>query len=436
MYREQIHNKTNQQKSMISVQQALQIILNNAQDFGAENSVEEIPFLESVGRVLKEEIVADRDFPPFNRVSMDGIVINHRIFEQGIRDFKVEGIQAAGAKQKIMKVNANCMEVMTGAVLPENTDTVIRYEDVEINNGIATVNLDALELGKNIHAKGKDRSQGDILIPKNKIITAAEIGVIATVGKSTVKIAKTPKVMIVSTGDELVEVNEIPLAHQIRRSNAFTLVSLLEKFKIKAETSHIADDKSILKQKIANYLKDYDVLLFSGAVSKGKFDFLPEVLEELGVEKLFHRVTQRPGKPFWFGITDALGIANLSGDSERSRNEIEAKKNTVVFAFPGNPISTYVNCLVYFYPWFAKSSGFELKEEIVILGEDVVFKPQLTYFLQVRIDIKFGHLVAFPIKGNGSGDLASLVEADGFIQLPKEQTEFKKGETFSFIRYR
>jgi len=91
---------------------------------------------------------------------------------------------------------------------------------------------------------------------------------------------------------------------------------------------------------------------------------------------------------------------------------------------------------VYFYPWFAKSVGFELKEETVILGEDVSFKSQLTYFLQVRIDIKFGHLVAFPIKGNGSGDLASLVEADGFIELPKEQTEFKKGETFSFIGYR
>jgi molybdopterin molybdotransferase len=395
---------------MISVQEALQTILNNTQDFGAE----EIPFLESVGRVLKEDIAADRDFPPFNRVSMDGIAINHRFFEQGSRDFNIEGVQAAGAEQKVMKVDSNCMEVMTGSVLPDNTDTVIRYEDVEIKNGIARINVEVLELGKNIHTKGKDRSQGDLLIPKNSIITAAEIGVIATVGKATVKVTKMPKVMIVSTGDELVEVNEIPLAHQIRRSNAFTLVSLLEKLNIKAETSHIVDDKSILKQKIANYLKDYDVLLFSGAVSKGKFDFLPEVLEELRVEKLFHRVAQRPGKPFWFGCREGKSV----------------------FAFPGNPISTYVNCLVYFYPWFAKSSGFELKEETVLLGEEVSFKPKLTYFLQVRIESKDGQQIAFPIKGNGSGDLASLVEADGFIQLPKEQTEFKKGKSFLFIRYR
>jgi len=401
---------------MISVQEALQTILKNAQDFGAE----EVPFLESVGRVLKEDILADRDFPPFNRVSMDGIAINYRFFEQGNRAFIIEGIQPAGAEQQIMKVASNCMEVMTGAVLPENTDTVIRYEDVEINNGIATIQIDSITGNQNVHQKGKDRSQGDLLIPKNRIITAAEIGVIATVGKATVKVAKTPKVMIVSTGDELVEVSETPLAHQIRRSNAFTLVSLLERLNIQAETSHITDDKELLKQKISGYLKDYDVLLFSGAVSKGKFDFLPEILEELKVQKLFHRVAQRPGKPFWFG---------------RLVSE-ETRRDKIVFAFPGNPISTYVNCLVYFYPWFAKSAGFELKEETVILGKDVSFKPQLTYFSQVRIDVKFGHLVAFPIKGNGSGDLASLVEADGFIQLPKEQIEFKKGETFSFIRYR
>tara|TARA_B100000787_G_scaffold152225_1_gene125747 strand:+ start:38064 stop:39296 length:1233 start_codon:yes stop_codon:yes gene_type:complete len=410
---------------MISVQEALRTVLNNTQDFG----LEEIPFLESIGKVLKEEIVADRDFPPFNRVSMDGIAFNHRFFEQGIKEFTIEGIQAAGAEQKTMRTDSNCMEVMTGAVLPLNTDTVIRYEDIEIKNGIATISSRALELGKNIHTKGRDRSKGELLIPKERTITAAEIGVIATVGKATVKVAKTPKVMIISTGDELVEVDETPLAHQIRRSNVFTLVSLLEKLNIKAETSHITDDKEVLKDKISSYLDVYDVLLFSGAVSKGKYDFLPEVFKELAVKKLFHKVSQRPGKPFWFGSTASSSMTMRDGKQDK-------KNSTVVFAFPGNPVSTYVNCLAYFYPWFAKSAGFELKEETVILGEEILFKPDLTYFLQVRIDIKLGHLVAFPVKGNGSGDLASLVEADGFIQLPKETTEFKKGEIFSFIRYR
>ena len=421
---------------MISVQEALQTILNNTQDFG----VEEIPFLKSVGRTLKEDILADRDFPPFNRVSMDGIAVNHRFFDQGIRAFFIEGVQAAGAEQKTMKVASNCMEVMTGAVLPENTDTVIRYEDVVIENGIATISVHILELGKNIHSKGKDRAQGDLLISKNSIISAAEIGVLATVGKPTVKVAKMPNVMIVSTGDELVEVDEIPLAHQIRRSNAFTLVSLLERLNIQAKTAHITDNKELLKQKIETFLKEYDVLLFSGAVSKGKFDFLPEVLEELRVKKLFHRVAQRPGKPFWFGKLDTepsqSDIKKELNLKKGSSISLRHQLSKLVFAFPGNPVSTYVNCLVYFYPWFAKSVGFELKEETVILGEDVSFKPQLTFFLQVRVDIKFGQLVAFPVKGNGSGDLASLVEADGFIKLPTKQTTFKKGENYTIIRYR
>ena len=144
---------------MITVQEALSIILNHSQNFG----IEEIPFLESVGRVLKEDIVADRDFPPFDRVSMDGIAINYRYFEQGVRNFTIEGIQAAGAVQKIMRSSENCMEVMTGAVLPKNTDTVIRYEDVEIVNGVATILEEHITLGKNIHSQGKDQHQGDLL---------------------------------------------------------------------------------------------------------------------------------------------------------------------------------------------------------------------------------------------------------------------------------
>ncbi len=412
---------------MISVTEARKFILQNTQDFGTE----EVPFLQSVGRILKEDILADRDFPPFNRVAMDGIAINYRFFNEGIRNFKIAGIQPAGSKQETMKDASNCYEVMTGAVLPNNCDTVIRYEDVTINNGIATINVDKLNEGQNIHTKAKDGSLGDVLIKKNTLISAAEIGVFATVGKTTVKVAKLPKVMIVSTGDELVGVEENPEAHQIRRSNVFTLVSLLQKLNIPSETAHITDDKSILKQKIASFLQEFDVLLFSGAVSKGKFDYLPEIFEELKVEKLFHKVTQRPGKPFWFGREASLGISERNGAASPKNNK------TIVFAFPGNPISTYVNCLVYFYEWYHKSVGIDYKSQTAILSEDVNFRPNLTYFLQVKLFNENGILKATPIKGNGSGDLASLVHADGFIELPKtEELVFKKGNVFPVISYR
>jgi molybdopterin molybdotransferase len=410
---------------MISVANALQTVLSTTQDYG----VAEIPFLNSVGRILKEAVFADRDFPPFNRVAMDGIAIDFHQFKSGQRAFLIAGIQAAGSLQITLQNSKNCIEVMTGAVLPNHTNTVIRYEDVSVENGIATITIDAVNEGQNIHLRGKDGRSRDLLVHKNTRITAAEIGVLATVGKSLVKVAEQPKVMIVSTGDELVGVDEIPLAHQIRRSNVFTLVSLLEKLNIASETAHITDDKSILKSKIKTYLQQYDVLLFSGAVSKGKYDFLPEIFEELGVEKLFHKVTQRPGKPFWFGRAASLPLS----DQHVDQNE---NKQTIVFGFPGNPISTFVNCLAYFYPWYYKSIGLEKEEETAILGEDVNFSPNLTYFLQVKLENKKGCIVALPIVGNGSGDLASLVKTAAFIQLPEDKFAFKKGEVFKIIRYR
>lgn len=397
--------------SLKTVQKALEIILKNTEEFG----VEEIDFLDSEGRILKENIVADRDFPPFDRVSMDGIALNVDAFSKGQRVFTIEGVQAAGSPELTMQNSENCIEAMTGAMLPDGCNAVIQYELLDIENGKAKVNVENLKYFQNIHKKGLDRKQGTILIRENTQITSAEIGVLATVGKSKVKVAKQPKVMIVSTGNELVEVSKTPSEYQIRRSNVYTLVSLLKRLHIKAETAHILDDKNSLKEKINQFLKDFDVLIFSGAVSKGKFDFIPEVLDELGVEKLFHKVKQRPGKPFWFG----------------------KKETKTVFAFPGNPVSTYVSCLKYFTPWYHKSIELNFENNTTaVLTENFIFKPELTYFLQVKIHQKEGIIYATPITGKGSGDLANLVDADAFLELPDTKTNFIKGEVFSLISYR
>ncbi len=410
---------------MITSEKALEIILNQTQGFG----IETINFKNAIGRILKENIVADRDFPPFNRASMDGIAITVDAFNSGLREFPIEGVQAAGSAQLTLQNKNNCIEVMTGAMTPINAEAVIPYELVKINNGIAKVTTNDISYFQNIHRKGLDRKQNDILIKENTVISPAEIGVLATVGKSNIKVARNPKVMIVSTGDELVEVNQNPEAYQIRRSNVHTLVSLLENLKIKVDTIHISDNKDLLKQKIEKILSDYDVLLFSGAVSKGKFDFLPQIFDELGVEKLFHKVRQRPGKPFWFGRhTVPLSI-----------NEENGKKatNTIVFAFPGNPVSTFVSCMKYFYPWFQKSMALNYKNQnFAVLSKDFNFKPDLTYFLQVKLENKKGVIYATPIAGHGSGDLANLVDNDAFIELPTGKQMFYKGEVFPMINYR
>jgi len=355
---------------------------------------------------------------------MDGIAISFNAFAEGKSVFHIEGVQAAGSAQLTLKNASNCFEVMTGAVLPNNVDTVIRYEDLNIIDQSATITIDDITKGQNVHPQGKDRKVNDVLIKKNCVLSPAEIGVLATVGKSSVVVAKQPKIMIISTGDELVEVAENPLAHQIRRSNVYTLVSLLEKLGIKAETAHITDDKTQLNEKIDQFLSSYDALLFSGAVSKGKFDFLPDVFDELGVEKLFHKVTQRPGKPFFFGVADRL-------------NSKQKNIKIPVFAFPGNPVSTFLGCIKYFYPWYKKSVDLVFENfDKAILAEDFTFKPKLTYFLQVRLENKKGLLVAVPVIGNGSGDLANLSNADGFLELPDNQSDFKTGEAFPILKYR
>ena len=392
------------------VHKALEIIVNHTQDFG----VEEVHFLNSRNRILAEPITADRDFPPFDRVSMDGIAFHTDALKNGNIRFEIEGVQAAGSPQLSLKNPGNCLEVMTGAVLPKNTNCVLQYEKITIENGFATLEETTLKEWQNIHKKGFDKKAGTVLVKEGSKVSAAEIGVLATVGKEFVKVRKQPKVVVVSTGDELVDVNETPLNYQIRKSNVFTLASQLEYSGIKAEIVHLADDKESLKNNITEYLQRFDVLMFSGAVSKGKFDFIPEVLDTLEVKKHFHKVSQRPGKPFWFGT----------------------KGSKTVFAFPGNPVSTFVCYLKYFRVWYQKSMGLEPRNAKAILSEDVSFKPNLTYFLQVAIENKKGEIHAKPIQGNGSGDLANLVQVDAFMELPLGRTDFFKGEQFPILTFR
>lgn len=397
--------------NFISVKEATSIILNNTEIFG----VETIPLTNTLSRVLKESVFADRDFPPFDRVSMDGIAISKASFDKGIRSFKIEDIQAAGKAQINLNNPDYCIEAMTGAILPLNTDAVIPYEQINIENGIAKVLIDEISYFKNIHPKGFDKKENELLISENTIIGAAEIGVLATVGKTHVKVAKQPRIAIIATGDELVNVNQTPKPFQIRKSNVYSVLALLNELNLDADLFHLNDDKAALLKEIDQILKDFDILIFSGGVSKGKFDFLPQVLEELEVKKCFHSVKQKPGKPFWFG----------------------KKGSKTIFAFPGNPVATFLNFIKYFKPWYLKSVGLDFESNnLAILEEDFTFKSDLTYYLQVIITNKDGMLFATPIMGNGSADLVNLVEADGFLELTAEKSEFKKGSSLPYLPYR
>jgi molybdopterin molybdotransferase len=393
---------------MINFDEAYANVLKHTMDFGLET----LSLLHCNGRILAEDVLADRDFPPFDRATKDGIAISFKALEKGNRFFKIEGLASAGMPRQKLNGIDNCIEVMTGAVVPENADTVVMYEHLNIKDGLATL-LQDVKKAQDIHFKGSDVVLGSVLLSKNTIIGPAEIGVLASVGKSEVLVKKLPKVCVVSTGNELVAVSETPLPHQIRRSNALSLCSALQKENIEATSIHLKDDKVNIKKELSQILKTYDVVLLSGGVSKGKFDFIPEVMDSLEVKKVFHRVAQKPGKPFWFGILPTL--------------------KTIVFSFPGNPVSTFANYHVYFLPWLYRSLGIEIPKEEVVLNGSLQADPPLTRFLQVKTKNKNGVLWASPVRENGSGDLTSLALSDGFICLRPREKAYEKGEAVPFI---
>jgi molybdopterin molybdotransferase len=398
---------------MITVEEALTIINENLVDFGTEK----ISLDKSLNRVLKENLKTDRDLPPYDRVTMDGIAIQYEEFVSGKVSFPIEDIAAAGMPRKRLSSGKNCLEVMTGSIMPLNCDTVIRYEDLKIKDQTATIIVSNLSPKQNIHYKGEDRKSKELIVAKDTIISSAEIGVAASIGKSDILVSRLPRTLVISTGDELVPINAIPLDHQIRRSNVYRIVTSLLDYGIQADNKHLNDDEEEITRALKVYLENYDVLILSGGVSKGKFDFLPRVLEKVGVKKLFHRIKQRPGKPFWFG---------------------KYRDKCTIFALPGNPVSSFLCMHRYFNYWLHSSLNSKISTiPCAELTRDVQFKPDLTYFLEVKIKFNNqGKILATPVKGNGSGDLANLVDADAFIELPRGKEFYTSGEVYPVYFYR
>lgn len=396
---------------MISVEEATEIILSNL--YKPDSSI--VPLEKAVGTYLAETVAADRDFPPFDRASMDGIAISARVYTSGERKFTIDDIQPAGVPRKRLAPGARCLEIMTGAMVPEGADLVVRYEEVEISDGVATVLSEECFPGQHIQHKGVDVHQGDVLALPGTFLGPAEIALLASVGQGQVKIRRYPRAAVVSTGDELVDIASTPERHQIRRSNSYALAAALVQLGVTPDIYHIPDQEERLRSDLKRIITDHELIILTGGVSRGKFDFVPAILEELQVKKHFHGVAQRPGKPFWFGTT-------TSGKT--------------FFALPGNPVSTYMCFYRYIHPWLRKSMGGVIRPLTAILSDDYSFMPPVTCFLQVRIAIAGGRLTAEPVPGGGSGDFANLGQVDGFLELPPGPTLFRAGDVFPFIPFR
>jgi molybdopterin molybdotransferase len=399
---------------LLPVAEAERLIMAQHRDYGMEY----LPFMSATGRTLTEDLVADRDMPPFDRVTMDGIGLRQADLEVGFRSFRIVRTLAAGDDPSAVTLDpGECVEIMTGAVLPAVADTIVPYEQLtRTPDGVVLLPDTAPRAGQYIHRRGEDRRQGEVVAQAGQCIGPALLQIAAAVGRLQLAVKKLPRVWALSSGDELTEVHATPQPWQIRRSNTYALQAALQSYGIAAGLRHLPDDPAAIRRELAHCLSTGDVLLLSGGVSMGKFDYIPDALAELGVVRLFHKVRQKPGKPFWFGVHPG---------------------GAVVFALPGNPVSTFLCWCRYVRPWIAQALGLPpALPEYAVLDSAVRFAPALQYFMPVRLlPLADGRLSAIPQEGHGSGDFANLIDSQAFMELPAEVDFFPAGTVGRIWRF-
>jgi len=379
--------------------------------------VESRPLESLAGAVLAQSVRAERDQPPFDRVTMDGIAIASDAWRAGQRRFKVAGLQAAGQRPRTVP-SGECVEVMTGAVLPPGTDCVIPVEQLAVADGWAEVDEQVhAEAYANVDVRGIDCREGDLLLARGTRLRAPELAVLASAGLPRAEVHAEPRILIVTTGDELVPPGQPIEDWQVRKSNSFALrAALALRGYTRLAADHLRDDPREMHERLARHLATHDVLVLTGGVSMGRLDHVPRVLRDLGVREVLHRVAQRPGRPLWFGIGPA-------GQS--------------VFGLPGNPVSSLVCLIRYVVPGLRTAAGMATaRGESVALGAAFRVKHQMWYFLPVQLDNSpaLGP-VAIPKPSRSSGDFISLLATDGFVELPPGPAEYPAGHLATLRRW-
>ena len=390
---------------MISVSKAQQIILNRQ----SKAKIESVALEQSLNRFLAEDLIAGRDNPPFNRATMDGIAINLKK-NKIAKEFLIIGELQAG-ESFVDKFNLKqlpekqAVRIMTGAALPPACNRIIPKEELTfVDNKVIVTKLPSQPF---FAKQGENAKKGKLLLKKGTLLGPRESAVCADLGKKIVLCYSLPNVAILSTGNEVVAINQKPNPYQIRDLNYYLLASSLQQYSIKSQHLGLAKDKkSQLKQKIIKGL-GYDILIISGAVSAGDYDLIPALLTEVGATKHFHKVSLKPGKPLWFG----------------------SKGKTIIFGLPGNPVSVQVCYKLFVEPYlklfFHQTNQLPKWEESKIKKALPDFKLE-TYLPAKKIK---ADLVDYqPFKS--SGDFYSLLKTDGLIRCPKNNNS---KETVDFL---
>jgi len=411
---------------MVSVTEAERLVLDSVGRLPAERC----KLQEAAGRVLRQAVVADRDGPPFDRATLDGVCIRASEWAAGRREWRIAGIQAAGAEPLAAPPEGEGLEIMTGAPIPSPCDAVLPVEDFSRDGESIRPNDDAtLVAGQGVHPRGSDFRAGAELLPGGRRLTGREIAVAASCGCAFVEVTVEPKIAVLTTGDELVDVDEVPKRHQLRRSNDLALKATLAAAGCtKIELNHLPDNPQAISWNLERLLQQADVILVTGGVSKGKFDFLPGALKELGATERFHGVAQRPGKPMFFGTMEREGDFLHPEDT----------RVVAIFALPGNPVSAFACLHRFVLPALDRMRGVTAPrfEERAFLAAPVKRQAKLSLFVPVNLAVADdGRLLAEPRPFNTSGDFASVATTDGFVEIAPGAGEAAAGAAVSLWRW-
>ncbi|MDB5258234.1 MAG: molybdopterin molybdenumtransferase MoeA [Chitinophagaceae bacterium] len=391
---------------MISVQEALSIILDQSRSFGTTT----VSINEATGRVLAEDIHADRNYPPFHRAAMDGFALRSIDFlEKGIRTYEIIEELFAGGTSTLKPHEGQSLRIMTGSATPIEYDAIIRIEDCTVNGTQVTFHIDTLKKGQNIARQGEDAKAGELIMAKDTRLFAPEVAALAVTGRATVLVHQQPKVAVISTGDEVISVGKEVKPHQIRDSNSYALASFLHNYGLSITYRTLVPDNKDLLSKAVQDVLEYDIVIFSGGVSMGEADFVPGILVDCGVQNLFHKVKLKPGKPLWFGKLPSGGV---------------------VFGLPGNPMSCQVCYKIFIEPFLRQCLG--LGKALTLQLPLVVNKKK-----NVKLDQYFPCVLEGggikPVVINGSGDITSTLHSHGLAVHPLEVDDLVKGDTVDFI---
>jgi len=398
----------------VSVTEAERLIAEYFPRFPAEIR----PLEESVGCVLREEIVVERPVPPFNRVTMDGIAVSSRAVRQGIRNFRIRGRVWPGSAADAAAGSADeCVEIMTGAALPAGYDAVVPYEDLEIREGRAIVKSSRVVPGQYVHRKGSDAAEGTVVLESGVLLDMPRVAAIAGAGRDRIRVGAPPPVALVSNGDEIVPPGRPVGERQVYAINNLAIRALLERHGIRSVSAyHCGDDPDAIEEVLDHALRLNDVVVISAGVSMGRRDLVPEVLARLGVHCIFHKVRQRPGKPLYFG---------------------RRADGRVVFGLPGNPVSAMVCSRRYVLPALLRGMGARpADDQLAELGAKVEFAPELTYFPPVLAEtVSAGaRLRAHPVEYHNSGHYLALAGSNGFVEIPAgRETVYPAGMKVRFF---